>query len=260
MWLVGGILGIIVPQIPRVARPPVMAYILDAPRLDVSELPDDDQECFICDRRYCSRTNPEWDYDTVAVCLPCAHVFCFLCLYRWFSSEIGNYHTCPKCRRSLFEAPEVETLEWLEARIAAVDWMDQSVDFPPRDYRKDIRRWTRRLVQLSLEEAYAEHDAEVRRVRARAREAWSPRANRQLSLLGVRGLYLNAIQEHLEIASLKRQLHTTKKSEKEWAAVKLQEFINIFEADVCSMVEKVNLALIYTTLGLQEECAEVGKE
>ena len=246
-WLLWGRLAISITQPPEVARPLDMASIVDAPKLDASELPSDRRQCPVCYRQHCSLTIDESIIDTVATYLPCAHVFCFLCLYLWVSSENANRNTCPYCRAQLFEAPGVGTSEYLEARIASVDWICQKVRNPPRDYRKNIRKWTKVLVQMRLEEAYA-----LRGATAGALDAQSSEARRQLLLLRVRDVYLHAIQGHLQIANFNPLLDRAGDSRREWEATyERKRFYKVsLERGLCSMMEEIEMELVNNTLGV----------
>lgn len=77
----------------------VYKFLREIVEVDLTNLPEDERSCSICQEPYGSGGEPEH-----CVQLPCGHRYGALCIFKWLApNDQADKNTCPMCRAVLFE-------------------------------------------------------------------------------------------------------------------------------------------------------------
>ena len=98
--------------------PPASVYLESIPRIAWQSVPDDKDECGICQAKYSDTVTPRQ--------LVCKHLFCETCIRQWLSPAQAASNTCPACRKVQF--PEIPPPDSIEALEVVCDMQDFMVD------------------------------------------------------------------------------------------------------------------------------------
>ena len=103
--------------------PPALAYLDSIRRIAWKTVPEDKDECGICQSKYSDTVTPRQ--------LVCKHLFCSDCIQQWLSPAQAGRNTCPACRKVQFpEIPSPDSLEALEVVCDMQDFMVEQGEVP----------------------------------------------------------------------------------------------------------------------------------
>ncbi|MDI1487000.1 MAG: hypothetical protein OHK93_006262 [Ramalina farinacea] len=103
--------------------PPALAYLESLPRIAWATVPEDKDECGICQSKYSDTVTPRR--------LVCKHLFCSHCIQQWLSPAQAARNSCPACRKVQFsEIPPPDSLETLEVVCDMQDYMVDAGEVP----------------------------------------------------------------------------------------------------------------------------------
>lgn len=108
---------------PKPEPPPGLAYLESIPRVAWTTVPEDKDECGICQSKYSDTVTPRQ--------LVCKHLFCSPCIRQWLSPAQTGRNTCPACRKVQFaEMPSPDSLETLEVVCDMQHYMVKAGEVP----------------------------------------------------------------------------------------------------------------------------------
>ena len=103
--------------------PTAIGYLESIPRIAWETVPEDKDECGICQSKYSDTVTPQQ--------LVCKHLFCSHCLSQWLDPCGAARDTCPACREVQFPTlPPPDSLETLEVVCDMQDYMVNAGEMP----------------------------------------------------------------------------------------------------------------------------------